>query len=112
MDITKMNQCSTCGKVYPLCVEYHANRGGIRIVRKLICLLAFIATCGFGYQAYQHHGLPSLLAFLVSLGTFLTAVANLISDKKTTSSNSQVIDKNSSGIQVGGNLIINEKDKR
>ncbi len=81
-------------------------------MRKLICLIAFIATCGFGYQAYQHHGLASLLAFLVSFGAFLTAVANLISEKKKSSSISQVIGNNSSGMQVGGNLTINEKDKK
>lgn len=81
-------------------------------MRKIICLIAFTATCGFGYQAYQHHGLASLLAFLVSFGAFLTAVANLISEKKKSSSISQVIGNNSSGIQVGGNLTINEKDKK
>ena len=81
-------------------------------MRKLICLIAFVATCGFGYQAYHHHGLASILAFLASLVTFLTALANLINDKKKTSSISQVIGKNSSGIQVGGNLTINEKDKK
>lgn len=81
-------------------------------MRQLICLITFVATCGFGYQAYQHHGLASVLAFLVSLVAFLTAVANLISEKKKSPAISQVIGKKSSGIQVGGNFTINEKDKK
>lgn len=81
-------------------------------MRKLICLITFVATCGFGYQAYQHHGLASILAFLGSLVAFLTAVANLLSEKKKSSSISQVIGKNPTGIQVGGNFTVNEKDKK
>ncbi|HBX9960292.1 TPA: hypothetical protein MI464_27460 [Klebsiella pneumoniae] len=95
-----------------LCAELHFTYRGMRIVRKLICLVAFVATCGFGYQAYQHHNLASLLAFLVSLVALLTAMANLLNEQKKSASINQVIGKNSSGIQVGGNITINEKDKK
>jgi hypothetical protein len=39
-------------------------------------------------------------------------VANLLSEKKKSSSISQVIGKNPTGIQVGGNFTVNEKDKK
>lgn len=81
-------------------------------LKKVICLIAFIATCGFGYQAYQTHNLATLLAFLGSLTALLTALSNVLSKKEKTASTNQSIGNNSSGIQVGGNVIINEKDKK
>lgn len=81
-------------------------------MRKLICLVAFVSTCGFGFQAYQSHSLATLLGFLGSFVVFLTAIANLKSEGKKNASVSQSIGKNSSGIQIGGNISINEKDKK
>ncbi|EKA1095134.1 hypothetical protein ACM34P_001290 [Cronobacter sakazakii] len=81
-------------------------------MRKLVCFIAFLSTCGFGYQAYHSHNLSTGLALLASLVVLLTAVANLISDKKKSQSIHQTIGNNSSGIQIGGDLNINSKDKK
>nr|DAW89975.1 MAG TPA: hypothetical protein [Caudoviricetes sp.] len=42
---------------------------------------------------------------------FLTALANLKSNKAKEQGVSQTIGDNSSGIQIGGNITINERDK-
>nr|DAZ51761.1 MAG TPA: hypothetical protein [Caudoviricetes sp.] len=42
---------------------------------------------------------------------FLTALANLKSNKAKEQGVNQTIGNNSSGIQIGGNVTINEKDK-
>lgn len=81
-------------------------------MRKLICLIALLSTCGFGYQAYQSHTFASFLAFIGSLLALLTALANLKGDNKKSASVNQSINNNSSGIQIGGNLTINNKDKK
>jgi len=81
-------------------------------VRKLIVLVSFISTSGFGYQAFSSQTLVTVLAALASLVVFLTALANLKSNKTKEKEVSQTIGNNSSGIQVGGNMTINEKDKK
>lgn len=80
-------------------------------MRVAISFISFIATLGFGYLTLDTKSLPSLLAFLASLVTFLTSLTNL---KKKSGSNtnrktSQKIGKNSSGIQIGGDVNINSK---
>lgn len=79
-------------------------------MRKLIAFIALIATLGFGYQAYISHTLATTLAFIGSIIAFLTALANLKNEKKKDSIVNQTIGDNSNGIQVGGNMNINEKD--
>jgi len=81
-------------------------------VRKLIVFVCFISTLGFGYQAFTSQTLATVLAALASLIVFLTALANLKSNKTKEKEVSQTIGDNSSGIQVGGNMTINEKDKK
>lgn len=81
-------------------------------MRKLIVFVSFISTLGFGYQAFTSQTLATTLAALASLIVFLTALANLKSDKTKENKGSQTIGDNSSGIQVGGNMTINEKDKK
>lgn len=82
------------------------------LVRKLIVFVSFISTLGFGYQAFTSQTLATALAALASLVVFLTALANLKSNKTKEKEVSQTIGDNSSGIQVGGNMTINEKDKK
>ncbi|MGP2865632.1 hypothetical protein ACTVMR_01130 [Serratia nevei] len=81
-------------------------------MRKLIAFVSFISTLGFGYQAVTSQTLATVLAVLASLVVFLTALANLKSNKAKDQGVSQTIGNNSSGIQVGGNITINEKDKK
>ncbi|MGL4000527.1 MULTISPECIES: hypothetical protein [Pantoea] len=81
-------------------------------MRKLIVFVCFISTLGFGYQAFTSQTLATVLAALASLIVFLTALANLKSNKTKEKEVSQTIGDNSSGIQVGGNMTINEKDKK
>lgn len=81
-------------------------------MRKLIVFVSFISTIGFGYQAFTSQTLATFLAALGSLIVFLTALANLKSNKTKEKELSQTIGDNSSGIQVGGNMTINEKDKK
>lgn len=82
------------------------------LVRKLIVFVCFISTLGFVYQAFISQTLATVLGALASLIVFLTALANLISNKTKEKEVSQTIGDNSSGIQVGGNMTINEKDKK
>ncbi|HAT4515224.1 TPA: hypothetical protein I9281_000109 [Serratia marcescens] len=81
-------------------------------MRKLIAFVSFISTLGFGYQAVTSQTLATVLAVLASLVVFLTALANLKSNKAKEQGVSQTIGDSSSGIQVGGNITINEKDKK
>ncbi|MGD9423993.1 hypothetical protein ACLHDD_02190 [Pantoea sp. NSTU24] len=81
-------------------------------MRKLIVFVSLISTLGFGYQALTSQTLATSLAALASLVVFLTALANLKSNKAKEKDVSQTIGDNSSGIQVGGNMTINEKDKK
>lgn len=81
-------------------------------MRKLIVFVSFISTLGFGYQAFTSQTLATVLAAIASLVVFLTALANLKSNKVKEKEVSQTIGDNSSGIQVGGNMTINEKDKK
>ena len=81
-------------------------------MRKLIAFVSFISTLGFGYQAITSQTLATVLAALASLIVFLTALANLKSNKSKAQGVSQKIGDNSSGVQVGGNITINEKDKK
>lgn len=81
-------------------------------MRKLIVFVSFISTIGFGYQAFTSKTLATVLAALASLVVFLTALANLKSNKTKEQGVSQIIGDNSSGVQVGGNVTINEKDKK
>ena len=81
-------------------------------MRKLIVFVSFISTLGFGYQAFTSQILSTVLAALASLVVFLTALANMKSNKTKEKEVSQTIGDNSSGIQVGGNMTINEKDKK
>lgn len=82
------------------------------IMRKIIAILALMSTCGFGYQAFSTHSISTILALIGSLIVFLTALANLNADKKKGASVNQSIGRNSSGIQVGGNLSINDKEEK
>lgn len=81
-------------------------------MRKLIVFVSFISTLGFGYQAINNQTLATALAALASLIVFLTALANLKSNKTKEQGVIQTIGDNSSGVQVGGNVTINEKDKK
>lgn len=81
-------------------------------MRKLIVFVSFISTLGFGYQAFTSHTLATVLAALASLVVFLTALANLKSNKTKEHSVSQSIGDNSSGVQVGGDMIIKENNKK
>ncbi|EIV2912202.1 hypothetical protein [Serratia bockelmannii] len=81
-------------------------------MRKLIAFVSCISTLGFGYQTVTSQTLATVLAALASLVVFLTALANLKSNKAKEQGVSQTIGDNSSGIQVGGNITINEKDKK
>jgi hypothetical protein len=81
-------------------------------MRKFIALLAFISSCGFGYQAWESYSTATLLSSLASVIVFLTAIANLKSSKSGTSKINQVVGDNSQGIQVGGNMSINNKDEK
>lgn len=81
-------------------------------MRKLIVFVSLISTLGFGYQAFTSQTLTTVLAALASFIVFLTAVANLKSHKVKEQGVSQTIGDNSSGIQVGGNMTINEKEKK
>lgn len=80
-------------------------------MRKLIVFVSLCSTLGFGYQAITSQTLAAALAALASLVVFLTALANLKSNKAKEQGFSQTIGDNSSGIQIGGNVTINEKGK-
>ncbi|WP_420251306.1 hypothetical protein [Enterobacter asburiae] len=80
-------------------------------MRKLIVFVSFCSTLGFGYQAITSQTLATALAALASLVVFLTALANLKNNKAKEQGVNQTIGDNSSGIQIGGNVTINEKDK-
>ncbi|EML0040796.1 hypothetical protein ACVXRV_003814 [Enterobacter roggenkampii] len=81
-------------------------------MRKLIVFVSFCSTLGFGYQAITSQTLATALAALASFVVFLTALANLKSNKAKELGVSQTIGDNSSGVQIGGNVTINEKDKK
>lgn len=81
-------------------------------MRKLIVILSLISTLGFGYQAIENQTLATTLSALASLIVFLTALANLISKKNNDQGVRQVIGHKSSGVQIGGNVTINEKEKK
>lgn len=81
-------------------------------MRKLIVFVSFISILGFGYQAITSQTLATVLAALASLVVFLTALANLKSNKSKEQGFSQTIGDNSKGIQIGGNVTINDKDKK
>lgn len=80
-------------------------------MRAAISFLAFFSTLGFGYLVLDSKSLPHFIAFLASLVTFLTALANMKkkTEGKTNKRISQKIGKNSSGIQIGGDVNINSK---
>ncbi|HFV5242521.1 TPA: hypothetical protein ACH9Q6_000131 [Escherichia coli] len=50
-------------------------------MRKLIVFVSFCSALGFGYQAITSQTLSTALAALASLVVFLTALANLKSNK-------------------------------
>lgn len=81
-------------------------------MRKFIAFIALIATLGFAYQAYVYHTLATILGFLGGTIGFLTALANMKSDKKKDANITQTIGDNSSGIQVGGDMTVNKKDDK
>lgn len=81
-------------------------------MRKLIVFVSFCSTLGFGYQAITSQTLATALAALASFVVFLTALANLKSNKAKELGVSQTIGDNSSGVQIGGNVTINKKDKK
>lgn len=81
-------------------------------MRKIIAFVSFFSTLGFSYQVIATPTLATGLAALTSLIVFLTALANLKSNKAKELDVKQTIGNNSSGVQIGGNVTINEKDKK
>ncbi|WP_210486931.1 hypothetical protein [Pantoea ananatis] len=81
-------------------------------MRKLIVLISLISTAGFSYQAINSQTLTAWLAALASLIVFLTALANLKTNKNKEQGINQSIGDNSSGLQIGGNMTINEKEEK
>ncbi|QAV24362.1 hypothetical protein [Proteus hauseri] len=83
-------------------------------MRVFIACIAFIGVIIFGYIVWSTPKLIFIAGLIGSIVAFLTAVAN-INSSKTSDKNTinQSIGKNSSGIQVGGNLTIgtDKKDK-
>ncbi|CAI2513015.1 Uncharacterised protein [Serratia fonticola] len=80
-------------------------------MRVAISIISFFATLGLGYLALDTKSLASFIAFLVSLVTFLTSLANMKKQPEgnTNKKINQKIGKNSSGIQIGGDFNINSK---
>ncbi|ASM29693.1 TPA: hypothetical protein ACGD69_004158 [Serratia marcescens] len=80
-------------------------------MRIAISVISLFATLGLGYLALDQKSLASFIAFLVSLVTFLTSLANMKKkpEGNTNKKINQKIGKNGSGIQIGGDVNINSK---
>lgn len=84
------------------------------MLRNIIISLAFIALGVNGYLWYSSGNLLSIGATIASAVVFLTAIVNKIdSTKKPPAAVKmrQKVGNHSSGIQVNGNLTINEKSR-
>lgn len=92
-------------------IEHKMISKGI-VMRHIIAFIAFISSCGFAYQAFSTHTMATILAFVASTIVFLTALANLSTNKKKGTSVNQSIGNNSKGIQIGGNVTINDKETK
>ncbi|MEG8243351.1 hypothetical protein ABN080_01675 [Proteus sp. fly-1089] len=76
-------------------------------MRVFIACIAFIGVIIFGYIVWSTPKLIFIAGLIGSIVAFLTAVANINSSKNSDKNTiNQSIGKNSSGIQVGGNLTI------
>ena len=80
-------------------------------MRVAISFISFFATSGLGYLALDTKSVASFIAFLVSLVTFLTSIANMKkkSEGEYHKKTNQIIGNKSSGIQIGGDVNINSK---
>ncbi|HCT8723748.1 TPA: hypothetical protein OUA76_000390 [Proteus mirabilis] len=81
-------------------------------MRIFIACIAFIGVIIFGYIVWSTPTWPFIAGLIGSIVAFLTAIAN-ITPSKPSGKNiiNQSIGKNSSGIQVGGNLTIGTEKK-
>lgn len=86
-------------------------------MRLLLVLITFTwLVCGTIYLFYDFK-MASIAIVVTGLIAFLTAFINYRSQKAsnghtTNTKQSQKIDSNSTGIQIGGNFTVNEKDKK
>lgn len=81
-------------------------------MRIFIACIAFIGVIIFGYIVWSTPTWPFIAGLIGSIVAFLTAIANITSSKYSDKNiTNQSIGKNSSGIQVGGNLIIGTEKK-
>lgn len=81
-------------------------------MRIFIACIAFIGVIIFGYIVWSTPTWPFIAGLIGSIVAFLTAIANITSSKHSDKNIiNQSIGKNSSGIQVSGNLIIGTEKK-
>jgi len=86
-------------------------------MRFLLVLITFTwLVCGITYSFYDFK-MASIAIAVTGLIAFLTAFINYRSQKAsnghtTNTKQSQKLGPNSTGIQIGGNFIVNDKDEK